>query len=291
MRQGRFQKNDEAVPAMFLHISGQFGNKKEALGLLVDWEGLVTKTKDKTAMEEGDRIFGELINKGFLIAQYKPSDKDQDKNPIVDSCTRSRSMCLVPPTNNVSAGGPPNQPANPATVTEAGAGPDASRLLTLFNVNEQYLNIPHDWFSKANKIVVLQLGRWKDSAKHHNEVENEDHKEKGSLAGLGDVAGLKKLRKLSIYIPSDAYIEGAELSKLKEVSALRILSITWGGGRGGGGRVQAETEPSGKPTTIDRKKSFASKKDRHQVQRIDIKTMVLILSSKVRETGSLVHPL
>ena len=380
---------------------------------LVYWwigEGLVTKTKDKTAMEEGDRIFGELINKGFLIAQYKPSDKDQDKNPIVDSCkmhswirlmliriardaelfdsdapgpgpgTRSRSICLVPPTNNVSAGGPPKQPANPATVTEAGAGPDASRLLTLFNVNEQYLNIPHDWFSKENKIVVLQLGRWKDSAKHHNEVENEDHKEvenedhievenedflkalgtkkhlkylslrgisritkipstirklinleildlrachnleklpsdisslkklthldisecyllesmpkgldklsslqvlKGFVVAtskkgpgrLGDVAGLKKLRKLSIYIPSDAYIEGAELSKLKEVSALRILSITWGGGRGGGGRVQAETEPSGKPTTIDRKKSFASKKDRHQVQRIDIKTM------------------
>ncbi|CBI34021.3 unnamed protein product, partial [Vitis vinifera] len=329
-----------------------------------------------------------LINKGFLIAQYKPSDKDQDKNPIVDSCkmhswirlmliriardaelfdsdapgpgpgTRSRSICLVPPTNNVSAGGPPKQPANPATVTEAGAGPDASRLLTLFNVNEQYLNIPHDWFSKENKIVVLQLGRWKDSAKHHNEVENEDHKEvenedhievenedflkalgtkkhlkylslrgisritkipstirklinleildlrachnleklpsdisslkklthldisecyllesmpkgldklsslqmlKGFVVAtskkgpgrLGDVAGLKKLRKLSIYIPSDAYIEEAELSKLKE----------------------AETEPSGKPTTIDRKKSFASKKDRHQVQRTDIKTM------------------
>ncbi|KAJ9705758.1 hypothetical protein PVL29_003722 [Vitis rotundifolia] len=376
---------------------------------LVYWwigEGYVTKTKDKTAMEEGDRIFGELINKGFLIAQYKPRDKGQDKNPIVDSCkmhswirlmliridrdaklfdsdapgpgpgTRSRSVCLVPPTDNGSAGGPPEQPAN-----QAGADPDTSRLLTLFNVNEQYLNIPHDWFSKENKIVVLQLGRWKDSAKHHKEVENEDHQKvenedhievenedflkalgtkkhlkylslrgisriteipstirklinleildlrachnleklpsdisslkklthldisecyllegmpkgldklsslqvlKGFVVAtskkgpgrLGDVAGLKKLRKLTLYIPSDAYIEEPELGKLKEVSALRILSITWGGGRGGGGgRVQAETEPSGKTTTIDRKKSFASKKDRHQVPRTDIKTM------------------
>ncbi|XP_034678759.1 disease resistance RPP13-like protein 4 [Vitis riparia] len=154
---------------------------------LIYWwlgEGLITKTED------GERIFGELIKKGLLIAKYKPN-----KNPIVDSCTmhswnrlmlisvakraeffdfaddkglpanhgtRYRRMCLVKQT-------PPNGEASRQDHNSSG-----SRLLTLFNVNEQYLNIPRDWFSKENKIVVLQLGRWQDSAKYHIEVENED---------------------------------------------------------------------------------------------------------------------
>ena len=358
---------------------------------LVYWwvgEGLVTKTKDRTAMEEGDRIFGELIKKGFLVAQYKSSNshKVQSKNPIVDSCTMhswirlmlvriarsanlfdsdapppgtgtvSRSMC--PPTDKVSVSAE-TPPANPAMNTESGGDHDTSRVLSLFNVNEQYLHIQSEWFAKENKIVVLQLGRWQDSAKHHIELENEEflkaletkkHLKYLSLRGISgiteipsticklvvsleildlrachnleklpstisslkklthldisechllermpkgldkltslqvlkgfvvstsrkgpgrieEVTGLKKLRKLSIYIPIDAYVEEAELSKLKEISTLRILSITWGGG------VEGSTEASRKPKAMDRGKSFASKKDRQQVHSRDILNM------------------
>ncbi|KAJ9705759.1 hypothetical protein PVL29_003723 [Vitis rotundifolia] len=379
---------------------------------LIYWwlgEGLITKTED------GERIFGELIKKGLLIAKYKPYENEQDKNPIVDSCTmhswirlmlisvakraeffdfdgdtglpanhgtKSHRMCLVkqryldkqtPPNGDASRQDHTEQPQNSSSTDASTKQPQNSsrdaptkhRLLTLFNVNEQYVNISTiREFSEENEIEVLQLGRWQDSAKHHIEVENEDflkalgskkHLKYLSLRGisriteipssirklinleildlrachnleklpsdisslkklthldisecyllesmpkgldklsslqvlkgfvvatskkgpgrLGDVAGLKNLRKLSIYIPINAYIEDAELSKLKEVSALRILSITWGGGRGGGERVQAEIEPSGKPTTIDRKKSFTFKKDRHQVPRTDMVTM------------------
>ena len=316
---------------------------------LIYWwlgEGLITKTED------GERIFGELIKKGLLIAKYKPY-----KNPVVDSCTmhswnrlmlisvakraeffdfdddtglpanhtglpanhgtRYRRMCLVKQT-------PPNGEASRQDHTQqhqnssSRAASTEHRLLTSFNVNEQYVNISNiRGFSEENKIEVLQLGRWQDSAEHHIEVENEDflkalgskkHLKYLSLRGISriteipssvrklinleildlrachnleklpsdisslkmlthldisechllesmpkglekltslqvlkgfvvgtskrgpckleNLAELKRLRKLSIYIRNEAYME--ELAKLKQFETLCILSITWG---------------------------------------------------------------
>ncbi|RVW39868.1 hypothetical protein CK203_083140 [Vitis vinifera] len=185
---------------------------------LIYWwlgEGLITKTED------GERIFGELIKKGLLIAKYKPY-----KNPVVDSCTmhswnrlmlisvakraeffdfdddtglpanhtglpanhgtRYRRMCLVKQT-------PPNGEASRQDHTQqhqnssSRAASTEHRLLTSFNVNEQYVNISNiRGFSEENKIEVLQLGRWQDSAEHHIEVENEDF-----LKALGEQEALE----------------------------------------------------------------------------------------------------
>ena len=314
---------------------------------LIYWwlgEGLITETED------GERIFGELIKKGLLIAKYKPY-----KNLIVDSCTMhswnrlmlisvakraqffdfdddtglpanhgtsSRRMCLV--KQRLDKQTPPNGEASRQDHTQqhqnssSRAASTEHRLLTLFNVNEQYVNISNiRGFSEENKIEVLQLGRWQDSAEHHIEVENEDflkalgskkHLKYLSLRGISritempssvrklinleildlrachnleklpsdisslkklthldisechllesmpkglekltslqvlkgfvvgtskrgpckleNLAELKRLRKLSIYIRNEAYME--ELAKLKQFETLCILSITWG---------------------------------------------------------------
>ena len=188
---------------------------------LIYWwlgEGLITETED------GERIFGELIKKGLLIAKYKPNE--QDKNPIVDSCTMhswnrlmlisvakraqffdfdddtglpanhgtsSRRMCLV--KQRLDKQTPPNGEASRQDHTQqhqnssSRAASTEHRLLTLFNVNEQYVNISNiRGFSEENKIEVLQLGRWQDSAKYHIEVENEDF-----LKALGSKKHLKYL--------------------------------------------------------------------------------------------------
>ncbi|XP_034680799.1 disease resistance RPP13-like protein 4 [Vitis riparia] len=309
---------------------------------LIYWwlgEGLITETED------GERIFGELIKKGLLIAKYKPY-----KNPVVDSCTMhswnrlmlisvakraqffdfdedtglpanhgtsSRRMCLVK-QRYLDKQTPPNGEASRQDHNSSGRGASTEhRLLTLFNVNEQYVNISNfSWFSE-NKIEVLQLGRWQDSAKYHIEVEDEyflkalgskKHLKYLSLRGISritempssvrklinleildlrachnleklpsdisslkklthldisechllesmpkglekltslqvlkgfvvgtskrgpckleNLAELKRLRKLSIYIRNEAYME--ELAKLKQFETLCILSITWG---------------------------------------------------------------
>ncbi|WJZ84495.1 hypothetical protein VitviT2T_004097 [Vitis vinifera] len=343
---------------------------------LIYWwlgEGLITETED------GERIFGELIKKGLLIAKYKPNE--QDKNPIVDSCTMhswnrlmlisvakraqffdfdddtglpanhgtsSRRMCLVKQRLNKQT--PPNGEASRQDHTQqhqnssSRAASTEHRLLTLFNVNEQYVNISNiRGFSEENKIEVLQLGRWQDSAKHHIEVENEDflkalgskkHLKYLSLRGISriteipsslrklinleildlrachnleklpsDISALKKLthldisechllesmpkgleeltslqvlkgfvvatskrspckleklavldqlRKLSIYIRNEAYME--ELDKLRKFSKLRILSITWGE-RG----AQGPKEQPGKQATESKPFPFPPK--------------------------------
>ncbi|XP_059661004.1 disease resistance RPP13-like protein 4 [Cornus florida] len=56
---------------------------------LIHWwigEGLVTKSKDKTADEVGEEIFEKLVKIGLLQRSFKNKDKNK-KSPIVDSCT------------------------------------------------------------------------------------------------------------------------------------------------------------------------------------------------------------
>ncbi|CBI34023.3 unnamed protein product, partial [Vitis vinifera] len=320
---------------------------------LIYWwlgEGLITETED------GERIFGELIKKGLLIAKYKPNE--QDKNPIVDSCTmhswnRLMLISVAKRAQFFDFDDDTGLPANHGTSSRrmclhqnssSRAASTEHRLLTLFNVNEQYVNISNiRGFSEENKIEVLQLGRWQDSAKHHIEVENEDflkalgskkHLKYLSLRGISriteipsslrklinleildlrachnleklpsDISALKKLthldisechllesmpkgleeltslqvlkgfvvatskrspckleklavldqlRKLSIYIRNEAYME--ELDKLRKFSKLRILSITWGE-RG----AQGPKEQPGKQATESKPFPFPPK--------------------------------
>ncbi|KAJ1285805.1 hypothetical protein BS78_03G305500 [Paspalum vaginatum] len=61
-------------------------------------------------------------------------------------------------------------------------------FLTIFNVNEQFLQFEKSWFSDLKKIAVLQLGRWHNLHRHHIEVDSTEF-----LEGLQSSNQLKYL--------------------------------------------------------------------------------------------------
>ena len=88
-------------------------------------------------------------------------------------------------------------------------------IVTLFNVNEPYLSFRVDSFSKMKNLKVLQLGRWKASAKQLVEVEDTKF-----------LKGLKKMKGLRYF--SLRGISGiTELpNSICKLSNLRILNLS-----------------------------------------------------------------
>ncbi|KAF9661215.1 hypothetical protein SADUNF_Sadunf19G0044800 [Salix dunnii] len=190
----------------FLFFSVFPENAKIKKRPLIYWwigEGLIAATADKTAEEEGESIFQELIDLQFIEPYHEIPDKP---SPDVNACkmhpwlrhlaislaqdaklfefdssgtpsygnSRCRRECLVLGGNNSSD--PPS--------------PNVENLLTVFNVSEKYLALNPDWLSQLKKVEVLQLGAWHYSPKHHIEVEKEE-----VLRGL---RALKHLKYLSL---------------------------------------------------------------------------------------------
>ncbi|KAL7185640.1 hypothetical protein ACSBR2_027564 [Camellia fascicularis] len=67
---------------------------------------------------------------------------------------------------------------------------------------------------------------------------------KKNFSKLGDLVQLKKLRKLSIRIGSNAVIVQEELNKFKEITTLRVLTISWG-------KVASASKNGGQGTKMD----------------------------------------
>ncbi|XP_008813357.2 disease resistance RPP13-like protein 4 [Phoenix dactylifera] len=191
-------------------------------------EGLVTPTRDNTAEEIGESCFRKLIMKGLiepvhmkrspiikfcklhpwmrwmLIAvarRVQFFDFDSEGNPTSDD-SLSRRACLV--TRKEGA---------PQQMSIRGLS-NLGELLTLFNVDEHYLNFERSRFSEMRKITVLQLGRWQSLPKHHIEVESTEF-----LKGL---RSFKHLRYLSFQGISRITELPASIS---EISNLRILDL------------------------------------------------------------------
>lgn len=91
---------------------------------------------------------------------------------------------------------------------------DPDGLLTIFNVNERYLQFERNWFLNLRTIAVLQLGRWHNSYRHHIEVDSIEF-----LEGLQSSKQLKYLclRGISRITELPASIDG--------LSSLRILDL------------------------------------------------------------------
>lgn len=129
-------------------------------------------------------------------------------NKDKDSISRCRRACLVYD--------------NP--IPQGSNGWKVEDLLTVFNVNEQYLSLKREWLKKLNKVEVLQLGRWQNSASHHIEVEDG-----GFLKGLGDQNKLLKylsLRGISriIKLPSSILkLLNLEILDLRACHSLETL--------------------------------------------------------------------
>ncbi|KAL2525051.1 RNI-like superfamily protein [Abeliophyllum distichum] len=117
---------------------------------LIYWwigEGFITKSINKLAEEVGEEIFMELINKGFI----QPSHKTP-KNPIIYGCTV--------------------HPWIHKMLVSMARQANFFDLDTTGKVTNSYHNSrSEDFFSKNEKIKVLQLGRWQSSPRHHIEIE------------------------------------------------------------------------------------------------------------------------
>ncbi|KAA8524486.1 hypothetical protein F0562_010909 [Nyssa sinensis] len=138
---------------------------------LIYWwiaEGLVNKSN----LQEGERIFNDLIAKVVTRAEFFDFDPT---GKIVDIFSRSRRACLVSGNKAFSD-------------NNTNSGED--ELVTIFNVNWKILSFNADLFLKLKKLVVLQLGRWKTSARYHIEVEKEEF--------LNELGALKHLKYLSL---------------------------------------------------------------------------------------------
>ncbi|XP_009417414.2 disease resistance RPP13-like protein 4 [Musa acuminata AAA Group] len=199
--------------------------------LMIYWwigEGLVTPKRGKTAEEIGEDCLRKLIMNGMVEPVFRKRssaieyckvhpwtrrmlisvarrnqffDFDSEGVPRSDFSV-SRHACLV-----TARGGDSQQ-------TLSRGQSNASELIALFNVDEQYLRLDKSWFSEMRKIKVLQLGRWQRQAKHHIEVESTEFLE-----------GLRGFKHLS-YLSFQGISRITELpASIGKVSNLRILDL------------------------------------------------------------------
>ncbi|KAL3565100.1 hypothetical protein D5086_033146 [Populus alba] len=253
---------------------------------LIYWwigEGLITANKKKTAEEEGESIFQELIEQDLIVPYHERPDKP---SPAVNACImhpwiRHMAISLAQKADLFafdSSGTPSygNYRSRRACLdlssdsSSSGTTPNEENLLTVFNVSKRYLNFSLEWLLKLRKVAVLQLGRLEilDLKACHNLEELPS--EIGSLTSLthldvsdcpflesmpkelqkltrlqvlkgfvignskrtpckiADLADLKELRRLSIYIGNEAVVKEGEFAKLKAIEKLRCLTMWWG---------------------------------------------------------------
>ncbi|KAK9949547.1 hypothetical protein M0R45_005065 [Rubus argutus] len=181
---------------------------------LIYWwigEGFVTSTQEKTAEEIGEAIFGKLMRKDLI----QPDSGESNCELLVKNCTMHpwiRRMLIslarkarlfnfdsrwpMMPSYSMSACRRACLISDKEDRIPQGNGLDT--LLTVFNVNIQYLNLKQEWLEKLKRVEVLQLGRWQSSPKYHIEIEVEQRRFVGSsvegiLIGLGAQKHLKYL--------------------------------------------------------------------------------------------------
>lgn len=158
---------------------------------LIYWwmgEGLVTKPGDATAEEVGERVVQELLQEGFI----KPTtDTDTSSSFVVYPWIRRMLILLAQKSGflKFTPNGTPYDGQRRAFLWRGNEGEKKDDVLTVFNIDAQYLGGGPEWLRRLQKVEVLQMGRWQDSGAHR--IEAEDYKE--LLNGLGSQKHLKYL--------------------------------------------------------------------------------------------------
>lgn len=158
---------------------------------LIYWwmgEGLVAKSGDATAEEVGERVFQELLQEGFI----KPTTTtDTSSSFVVYPWIRRMLILLAQKAGflRFTPNGTPYDGQRRAFLWRGNEGEKEDDVLTVLNIDAQYLGGGPEWLRRLQKVEVLQMGRWQDSAAHH--IEAEDYKE--LLNGLGSQKHLKYL--------------------------------------------------------------------------------------------------
>lgn len=161
---------------------------------MIHWwigEGLVEATRSQTAEDVGKECFEKLIAREMIEPVYQKRscgvnqcklhpwirrmlitvakqarffEFDSDGNATWD-CSATHRACLVE--------------EHQLEIDLASLrNPSLRNLLTIFNVNERYLQFEKSWFLDLRKIAVLQLGRWHNSYRHHIEVDSTEFLER-----------------------------------------------------------------------------------------------------------------
>ncbi|KAL3719078.1 hypothetical protein ACJRO7_004081 [Eucalyptus globulus] len=158
---------------------------------LIYWwigEGLVSQGGDKTAEQVGEKVYNELLKQGLI------EPDDNDRSPLMNRCKMNPLIryMLISVAEEVGFFFPSKDNNTPEDLRNCSLSSSHLRLIvggedspqyeklakdeevsTVFNVNKQYLNLPHHWLSNMRKLKVLQLGRWQHSPMHHIEVDDQ----------------------------------------------------------------------------------------------------------------------
>ena len=156
---------------------------------MIHWwigEGLVAATRNQTAEDVGKDCFDKLIARDMIEAVHvKRScsvsecklhpwirrmlitvarkaqffEFDSEGNATWDFSGTHRACLVEEYKQEIEISPVKNQP-------------NTDGLLTIFNVNERYLQFDKSWFLDLRKIAVLQLGRWHNLYRHHIEVDS-----------------------------------------------------------------------------------------------------------------------
>ncbi|PRQ48505.1 putative leucine-rich repeat domain, L domain-containing protein [Rosa chinensis] len=181
---------------------------------LIYWwigEGFITSTKEKRAEEIGEEIFEKLMRKDLI----QPGEGEPNCELLVKSCTMHpwiRRMLIslasearlfhfdsiwpMMPSYSI----PTWRRAclvskDPVKVEPIPEGAELNTLLTLFNVNVQYLDLEQKRLEELKKVEVLQLGRWQNSPTHHIELEHRRSVGASSAEGILNGLGAQKYLK------------------------------------------------------------------------------------------------
>ncbi|XP_027932849.1 uncharacterized protein LOC114188477 [Vigna unguiculata] len=200
-------------------------------------EGFVKKSTEKTSEEEGEDVFDELLNSKLIVPhgtgkcpivnKFKlnpwirhmlvSSVLAENKQPfrfysqITTSSHQNHADygCLVLDQTKVQIGG------------DFASKSDHWR--SVFNLHASYLTIEPQWMAKMKKLVVLQLGRWQESPKHHIEVAGTEFMTDSKAQKHLKYLSLRGISRISALPPSIAQLVSLEILDLKACHNLETL--------------------------------------------------------------------
>ncbi|KAF8751346.1 hypothetical protein HU200_012229 [Digitaria exilis] len=198
---------------------------------MIHWwigEGLVAATRSQTAEDVGKDCFEKLIAREMIEPVY------QKRSYGVNQCklhpwirrmliTVARQARFFQFDSDGNATWDFSATHRACLVEEQDMEIDMAslrNLLTIFNVNERYLQFEKSWFLDLKKIAVFQLGRWHNLYRHHIEVDSTEF-----LEGLQSSNQLKYLclRGISRITELPASIGGLSNLKILDLHACHNL--------------------------------------------------------------------
>ncbi|RDX91380.1 Disease resistance RPP13-like protein 4, partial [Mucuna pruriens] len=201
-------------------------------------EGFVKNTTErKTAEEEGEDVFDELLNSNIIVAhgngkcpvvnKFKinpwirhmlvSSVLGENKQPfgiysqVITSSHHhdSADACLILDQQKVKISGQ--------------FDPKFDHWRSVFNVGASYLDVEPQWMAKMKKLVVLQLGRWQESPSHHIEVGNADFMKDLKAQKYLKYLSLRGISRIFELPPSIAQLVSLQILDLKACHNLETL--------------------------------------------------------------------